>query len=139
MAFTLQKMTFDDEHVVYSEKNDEVLRAFCYRRPAVKEYELERWSVDAERHTYVYRMNRVDPRLPRVRYLMAVEGEPVVIELDKEGEFDVVASFRFVAESLRGREPELQTLFQEGFTAGADEYIGWPSRFGPVTMRFAQS
>lgn len=139
MPFSLQKMTFDDECVVYSETNDEVMRRFGFRRPAVEDYELERWCVDTERKIYIFRMKRVDPRLPRVRYLMSVEGEPVVFELDQADAFDVVATLRFVPESLQGHEGELQALYQEGFAAGADEFVGWPSKYGPVNMSFAQA
>ena len=132
MTFTLEKMTKNDENIVYSASKGKTLFGL------VRRDRLDGWSVDRDRGMYVYRLRPSDPRLPRARYILSIEDELVIFELDKEGALDVTAKILLLPAPMTGREVELQELFKEGFTAGAAEFIGYESQFGEVRMSFAQ-
>ena len=99
---------------------------------------LRGWAIDRERQIFLFRIKNVDPREPSLHFLLSIEGELVIFEINKAQATDVTATIRFIDESLRNRVPEVQKLFEEGFRAGAEEFVGFFWKFGEINVAFAQ-
>lgn len=135
MTFKLETMTMVDANNAYSSSKGKSIFGLVVRSSS--DGTLDRWSVDHDRGLYIYWLRRSGPRLPRVRYMLSIEGELVIFELDKAGALAVTAKLLHLPGALEGRETELQEIFKEGFTVGADEFIGFECKFGEVQMSFA--
>ena len=136
MAFRLEKMTRDNENDVFLAFKDLKVSSLVIRSKTAGR--LESWVIDRDLEMYIYRLHNVDPRGPRKRFLLSLKNELVVFEIDKVNSLDVTATIVRLPAILKDREAELKAFFQDGFTVGAEEFIGYESQFGPVQMKFAQ-
>lgn len=133
MVFKLEEMTLENEQFVFSEQGKKLTTGFG----VVKRGVFESWVVDRERNFYIYHLRCSDPRDPRVNYIFSLDGELAIIKLNKPSSLDVIATLHYLPETLRGRETEIQSLFEEGFQVGAPEFMRYESQFGRVQMVFA--
>lgn len=132
MTFKLKEMTIADDDFVANEINEKFDKKFGY----FKKGHSEPWLIDSERNFFIFCMRWWDPREPRTRYILSLDGEIAVIKLNKPWSLDVVATILFMSETLSGREVEVQALFAEGFQIGAPAFVGHESEFGPVQITF---
>ncbi|MDQ1829716.1 hypothetical protein [Massilia scottii] len=137
MTFKLEEMTMDDETIVYSKTNSELIRKFGWAARSSTPSRLESWVVDHERSLSLLSLRQPDPREPRTRFLLLIEGELVVFGIDRDMSRSVEASILHLPPKLAGREPELQALFAQAFEAGAAYVVGTFADDVPVTVAFA--
>ncbi|MFB9245869.1 hypothetical protein IV454_03320 [Massilia antarctica] len=136
MTFRLEEMTMDDEAIVYSKTNKDLICKFGWAARSSTPGRLESWAIDHERALSLLRLRQPDPREPRTRFLLSIEGELVVFGIDRDLSPQVTASILHLPPKLAVREPELQALFAQAFEAGADIFVLIVG-FVPVSVSFA--
>lgn len=133
MVFKLEEMTLEDEQFVFSEKKEKLPLGVGFVRRGRSDF----WALDRERNFFIFQLKSIDPREPKLHYILSLDGELAVIKLNEAASLIVTASVLYLPETLKGREAEVQAIFAEGFQVGAPAFVGYEGESEPVQMVFS--